>query len=118
MKYNFQNYNEIDYHRNPAGDFGKNINGAHVFNWMQYSNGCNILNKHSLNCEFIKNAPITTTCSQSVDMLLCQCSDNDCSKSVEAYHCYCLNILLIAIKSMSSKLAEPNIEIRYVPFRK
>ncbi|XP_076236826.1 rha [Calliopsis andreniformis] len=115
QKNNFKqiNYNEIDYHRNPAGDFRKNINGTQVFNWAQYSSECNTLNKHSLSCEVIKNKPIKTACSQSIDTLWCQCSNNDCCKSVEAYHCYCLNILLVAIKSTSTRLAAPNIEIRF-----
>ncbi|XP_076176047.1 rha isoform X3 [Ptiloglossa arizonensis] len=105
-----ENYSEIDCHRNPAGDFGKCTNGVQMFN---FPNECNILNKHSLNCEVKKNQPINTICSQLVDTLPYQCNVNDCSKSVEAYHCYCLNILLIAIKSVSPKLTVPNIEIRF-----
>ncbi|XP_076620129.1 rha isoform X1 [Colletes latitarsis] len=104
------NYNEIDYHRNPAGDFGRYTTGVQMFN---FSNGCNVPNKHSLNYEITKDQPIKTMCSQSVDTLPCQCSVNDYSKNVEAYHCYCLNILLIGIKSISPRLTVPNIEIRF-----
>ncbi|XP_076620130.1 rha isoform X2 [Colletes latitarsis] len=105
-----ENYNEIDYHRNPAGDFGRYTTGVQMFN---FSNGCNVPNKHSLNYEITKDQPIKTMCSQSVDTLPCQCSVNDYSKNVEAYHCYCLNILLIGIKSISPRLTVPNIEIRF-----
>ena len=106
------NYNEIDYHRNPAGDFGKHSSEAQALNWMQFANGYHHLNKQSLSCEVIKNPTIPAVCSQSVDALLWQCSDNEYSKSVEAYRCYCLNISLIAIKSTSPKLTVQNSEIR------
>ncbi|XP_015432200.1 PREDICTED: centrosomal protein of 120 kDa-like [Dufourea novaeangliae] len=104
------NYSEIDYHRNPAGDFGT-CNTA--IPMVSFSNGCSVLNKHSLSYEHIRSQQIKPVYSQSVDKLPCQCRFNDCSKSVEAYHCYCLNIVLIAIKSVSPKLTVPNIEIQF-----
>nr|XP_033341936.1 centrosomal protein of 120 kDa-like isoform X2 [Megalopta genalis]XP_033341937.1 centrosomal protein of 120 kDa-like isoform X2 [Megalopta genalis]XP_033341938.1 centrosomal protein of 120 kDa-like isoform X2 [Megalopta genalis] len=104
------NYSEIDCHRNPAGDFGKCTTGLQMFN---FPNRCNMLNNHSSSYEHLRNQPIKPVYSQSLDTLPCHCSLNGCSKSVEAYHCYCLNILLIAIKAMSSKLTVPNIEIRF-----
>ncbi|XP_031839725.1 rha isoform X2 [Nomia melanderi] len=104
------NYSEVDCHRNPAGDFGKYTTGLQTFN---FSNGYNMLNKQSLSYEHIRNQPIKPIYSQSLDKFPCQCSLNSCSKNVETYHCYCLNILLLTIKSMSSKLTVPNIEIRF-----
>ncbi|XP_031839724.1 rha isoform X1 [Nomia melanderi] len=105
-----ENYSEVDCHRNPAGDFGKYTTGLQTFN---FSNGYNMLNKQSLSYEHIRNQPIKPIYSQSLDKFPCQCSLNSCSKNVETYHCYCLNILLLTIKSMSSKLTVPNIEIRF-----
>ncbi|XP_053999274.1 centrosomal protein of 120 kDa isoform X2 [Hylaeus anthracinus] len=104
------NYSEIDCHRNPAGDFGKCTTGIKMFN---FSNECNILNNHSLSCNITKTQPIKTVCSQSIDRPPCHCSDIEYSKSVEAYRCYCLKILLITIKSISPKLTVPDIEIRF-----
>ncbi|XP_053999275.1 centrosomal protein of 120 kDa isoform X3 [Hylaeus anthracinus] len=105
-----ENYSEIDCHRNPAGDFGKCTTGIKMFN---FSNECNILNNHSLSCNITKTQPIKTVCSQSIDRPPCHCSDIEYSKSVEAYRCYCLKILLITIKSISPKLTVPDIEIRF-----
>ncbi|XP_060817242.1 centrosomal protein of 120 kDa isoform X1 [Bombus pascuorum] len=102
------NYSEIDCHRNPAGDFRKY--GIQIFN---PPNGCNNINKHTLNCDLIRDQPVKATYSHSVDTLLCQSNIDNSSKSVEAYHCYYLNILLIAIKAISSKLIIPNMEIRF-----
>ncbi|XP_076640819.1 rha isoform X1 [Halictus rubicundus] len=104
------NYSEIDCHRNPAGDFEKYTTEVQMFN---FPNGCNMLDKQSMSYEHIRNQPIKPMFSQSLDKLPCHCRLNGCSKSIEAYHCYCLNILLTAIKSMSSKLTVPNIEIRF-----
>ncbi|XP_060817244.1 centrosomal protein of 120 kDa isoform X3 [Bombus pascuorum] len=103
-----ENYSEIDCHRNPAGDFRKY--GIQIFN---PPNGCNNINKHTLNCDLIRDQPVKATYSHSVDTLLCQSNIDNSSKSVEAYHCYYLNILLIAIKAISSKLIIPNMEIRF-----
>ncbi|XP_017796399.1 PREDICTED: LOW QUALITY PROTEIN: centrosomal protein of 120 kDa-like [Habropoda laboriosa] len=103
------NCSEIDYHRNPAGDFGKYIGGAQIF---CYPNGCNNI-KHTLSCGAIKDQPVKTVCSHSVDTLLCQSSINDNVECVETYHCYCLNISLISIKSISTKLTVPCLEIRF-----
>ncbi|XP_076640820.1 rha isoform X2 [Halictus rubicundus] len=105
-----ENYSEIDCHRNPAGDFEKYTTEVQMFN---FPNGCNMLDKQSMSYEHIRNQPIKPMFSQSLDKLPCHCRLNGCSKSIEAYHCYCLNILLTAIKSMSSKLTVPNIEIRF-----
>ncbi|XP_076281822.1 rha isoform X2 [Lasioglossum baleicum] len=104
------NYSEIDCHRNPAGDFGKYTAEVQMFN---FPNGCNMLDKQSMSYDHVRNQPIKPMCTQSLDKLPCHCRVNGCSKSIEAYHCYCLNILLIAVKSMSSKLTVPNIEIRF-----
>ncbi|KOC59380.1 Centrosomal protein of 120 kDa [Habropoda laboriosa] len=105
----YLNCSEIDYHRNPAGDFGKYIGGAQIF---CYPNGCNNI-KHTLSCGAIKDQPVKTVCSHSVDTLLCQSSINDNVECVETYHCYCLNISLISIKSISTKLTVPCLEIRF-----
>ncbi|XP_078047958.1 protein rha [Augochlora pura] len=105
-----ENHSEIDCHRNPAGDFGKCTTGLQIFN---FPNRGNMLNNHTSSYQHIRNQPIKPVYSQSLDILPCHCSLDGCSKSVEAYHCYCLNILLIAIKAMSSKLTVPNIEIRF-----
>ncbi|XP_029056561.1 centrosomal protein of 120 kDa-like isoform X1 [Osmia bicornis bicornis] len=98
---------EIDCHRNAGGDFGKYSVGAPM---IDFANTYNSLNKQSLSCEVIQSQPIKAVFSQSADTLLSNI--NDCSKSVEAYHCYCLNILLIAIKLTSPALAMTNAEIR------
>lgn len=100
---------EIDCHRNPGGDFRKYSVGAHM---IDFANTYNSVNKQSLSCEVIQSQPIKAVFSQSADTLLSNI--NDCSKSVEAYHCYCLNILLIAIKLTSPALAVTNAEIRYL----
>lgn len=76
-------------------------------------NGCNNINKHTLNSDLVRDQLVKATYSHSVDTLLCQSNIDNSSKSVEAYHCYYLNILLIAIKAISSKLIIPNMEIRY-----
>ncbi|KAF3429867.1 hypothetical protein E2986_10034 [Frieseomelitta varia] len=102
-----QNYSEIDCHRNPAGDFRK-----YETQISNPSNGYNNINKCTLSCDVIKDQPIKATCSHSVDTLLHQ-SNINASKSIEAYHCYYLNILLVAIKATSSKLTVPNMEIRF-----
>lgn len=106
--FNFQNYSEIDCHRNPAGDFGKYICGIQTIS-NEYDN----VNKHTIDYNFIKDQPVNAICSHSVDTFLCQPNFDNYSKSVEAYHSYYLNILLEAIKAKSSKLAVPNMEIRY-----
>ncbi|XP_017766393.1 PREDICTED: LOW QUALITY PROTEIN: centrosomal protein of 120 kDa [Eufriesea mexicana] len=94
LKTNFKevNYSEINNHRNPAGDFG---------------------NKHTLNCDTVKDQFNDAICSHSVDTWVYQSNINDYSKNVDTYHCYYLNILLIAIKAISSKLTVPNMEIRF-----
>ncbi|CAK9825973.1 Centrosomal protein of 120 kDa [Anthophora retusa] len=102
-------YNEIDYHRNPAGDFGTYISAPQIF---CHPNGYNNI-KHTLSCDAMKDQAVKPMCSHSVDTLLYQSSINDNTKCVEAYHCYCLNILLIAIKPISSKLTVPCLEIRF-----
>ncbi|KAK1131183.1 hypothetical protein K0M31_017471 [Melipona bicolor] len=102
-----QNYSEIDCHRNPAGDFRK-----YETQISNPSNGYNNINKCILSCDIVKDQRIKATCSHSVDTLLHQ-SNINASKSVEAYHCYYLNILLVAIKATSAKLTVPNMEIRF-----
>ncbi|KAK9294090.1 hypothetical protein QLX08_011181 [Tetragonisca angustula] len=102
-----ENYSEIDCHRNPAGDFRK-----YETQISSPSNGYNNINKCTLNCNAVKDQCIKAICSHSVDTLLHQ-SNINASKSVEAYHCYYLNILLVAIKATSSKLTVPNMEIRF-----
>ncbi|KOX70862.1 hypothetical protein WN51_03289 [Melipona quadrifasciata] len=102
-----QNYSEIDCHRNPAGDFRK-----YETQISNPSNGYNNINKCTLSCDIVKDQRIKATCSHSVDTLLHQ-SNINASKSVEAYHCYYLNILLVAIKATSAKLTVPNMEIRF-----
>ncbi|XP_043799759.1 centrosomal protein of 120 kDa isoform X2 [Apis laboriosa] len=103
-----ENYSEIDCHRNPAGDFGKYISGIQTTS-NEYDN----INKHTIDYNFIKDQPVNAICSHSVDTFLCQPNIDNYSKSVEAYHSYYLNILLVAIKAKSSKLAIPNMEIRF-----
>ncbi|PBC34330.1 Centrosomal protein of [Apis cerana cerana] len=103
-----QNYSEIDCHRNPAGDFGKYISGIQTIS-NEYDN----INKHTIDYNFIKDQPVNAICSRSVDTFLCQPNIDNYSKSVEAYHSYYLNILLVSIKAKSSKLAVPNMEIRF-----
>ncbi|XP_006569065.1 centrosomal protein of 120 kDa isoform X2 [Apis mellifera] len=103
-----ENYSEIDCHRNPAGDFGKYICGIQTIS-NEYDN----VNKHIIDYNFIKDQPVNAICSHSVDTFLCQPNFDNYSKSVEAYHSYYLNILLEAIKAKSSKLAVPNMEIRF-----
>ncbi|XP_076394230.1 rha isoform X2 [Megachile rotundata] len=98
---------EIDCHRNPAGDFGKYSTDAPLVN---FTNKYNNINKPSLNCEFNKKQFIETACSQSTDVL--PSNINDYSNSVEAYHCYCLNIRFIAIKLRSPVLVTKAAEIR------
>ncbi|XP_061927319.1 centrosomal protein of 120 kDa isoform X3 [Apis cerana] len=103
-----ENYSEIDCHRNPAGDFGKYISGIQTIS-NEYDN----INKHTIDYNFIKDQPVNAICSRSVDTFLCQPNIDNYSKSVEAYHSYYLNILLVSIKAKSSKLAVPNMEIRF-----
>ncbi|XP_076760519.1 rha isoform X2 [Xylocopa sonorina] len=104
-----QNPNEMDSHRNPAGDFGKYVPGTQFFT---LPDGYHNTNKHTLSYDAVKNKPVKPMCMHTVDTPMCQSNINDYSKSIEAYHCFCLNILLIAIKAISPKLIIPNIEIR------
>ncbi|CAL7937004.1 unnamed protein product [Xylocopa violacea] len=97
------NPSEIDSHRNPAGDFGK---------YVSLPDGCHNITKHTSSYDAVKDQPVRPMCTHTVDTSMYQSNINDYSKSIGAYHCFCLNILLIAIKATSSKLIIPNMEIR------
>ncbi|KAF7401559.1 hypothetical protein HZH68_007379 [Vespula germanica] len=91
-----QKFTEIDMHRNPAGDFEK-------YTCERIISDHKNLAMHPTNCDMQENSiPVISQLPNSTDY----------SKSVEAYHCYCLDIILVAIK-LSSGPATQNIEFRF-----
>ncbi|XP_043670067.1 centrosomal protein of 120 kDa isoform X2 [Vespula pensylvanica] len=89
-------FTEIDMHRNPAGDFEK-------YTCERIISDHKNLAMHPTNCDMQENSiPVISQLPNSTDY----------SKSVEAYHCYCLDIILVAIK-LSSGPAIQNIEFRF-----
>ncbi|KAG7198473.1 hypothetical protein KM043_005854 [Ampulex compressa] len=97
-----ETHDEIDSHRNPGGDFGKCVH--------QPINTYRQENKYPPNSRIFKNQPHTVITSQTADTVFCQCNQQNCLKSVEVYHYYCLSILLNAITLQSSKTQIQNIE--------
>ncbi|XP_015518371.2 centrosomal protein of 120 kDa isoform X1 [Neodiprion lecontei] len=93
---------EIEAHRNPGGDFGKCISLNQPVGHFKNPN------KHSSSCEVIKEQAADVIFSHSADAILHSASNKECSRSIKAYHCYCLSILLESIK-FSQELATENI---------
>lgn len=84
-------FSEIDAHKNPCGDFNKSSNKDRRIRKSLYTNTLKVGN--------VRNEKAIADPSGA----------RNASKSLEAYHCYCLNVSLIGIKLSSS--------IRNIEFR-
>ncbi|XP_012256855.2 centrosomal protein of 120 kDa-like [Athalia rosae] len=97
---------EIDAHRNPGGDYGKCIK-IH-----QPTMGYKAPNKHSLSCEIIKQPTPDLIFSQSADAILHSAAGKECSRSIEAYRCYSLEISLDSVE-LSEEFKIENLNFRF-----
>lgn len=82
-------------HRNPAGDFENHTCQRIIYDHKN-------LAMHPTNCDIQEN---------SIPVISQLPNNTDYSKSVEYYHCFCLDIVLVAIK-LSSGPSIQNIEFR------
>ncbi|XP_026825216.1 centrosomal protein of 120 kDa isoform X1 [Ooceraea biroi] len=102
----FQRRPEIEYHRNPAGDFER-------FSSRNISSEAKCETQQIADRQCPKYQSDKITHSYPCDAIFCNCVNRNYPKGVTSYHCFCLNISLAAITLVSDRLSGRQIEFRF-----
>ncbi|XP_011345189.2 centrosomal protein of 120 kDa isoform X2 [Ooceraea biroi] len=97
---------EIEYHRNPAGDFER-------FSSRNISSEAKCETQQIADRQCPKYQSDKITHSYPCDAIFCNCVNRNYPKGVTSYHCFCLNISLAAITLVSDRLSGRQIEFRF-----